>query len=112
MVNTGESVVFIPHVPSRWDTVSKGRVPSLDLNPAALFGSFRVLVSDLDDMHKATSLIKHGLTGITQSDYVLAVGDPVLIAAAIAYACQHLGTVRVLRWSRRSHRYDVVEVTL
>lgn len=106
--------VYIPSVPTRYDPASSSRISAVDLNPATKFGELDILVP-LDgtrDIHEEIGIIRDGLSEIKRGDFIVAVGDPILIAAAIAYACDMLGEVRVLRWDRISKRYSVLEVVL
>lgn len=111
--------VFIPHVPTRYEPLKGGRVPTIDLNPAAEHGTL-VLLADLECggpvtqelLPKALEQIHDKLSQMTCDDYIVAVGDPILVAAAIAYAADQHGKVKVLRWDRHSKRYVALEVDL
>ena len=113
-----KTTVFIPHVPTRYDPLTDSRVPTLDLNPAATFGQLVRLTTPSagpltqDNLDVALNEIQHGISGIQPDDYVVAVGDPILVAAAIAYASDINGSVKVLRWDRHNHCYNCLEVPL
>lgn len=109
--------VFIPAVPTRYDPIKDGRISSIDLRPAMHFGELTVLVPDIypitnDNCGDTLAAIRAGLVGMSANDFVLAVGDPILIAAAIAYADDMNGVVKVLRWDRRIQNYHTIEVRL
>lgn len=105
--------VYIPSLPTRYDAATGQRVPSLDLNPAAAYGDLVNMVDGpVEDIPAAISIIKEKVPRIMDFDYVLAVGDVILTTALIAYVCAQNGSAHVLRWDRKRHEYDIVEVVL
>lgn len=109
--------VFIPHVPTRYDRVTQTRVPSFDLNPARQYGEFVCLLDadrtvSADTLPIALSELADGMEDFEPADVLLCVGDVVLIAAAIAYANEVHGKVRLLRWVKNRKSYELVEVSL
>lgn len=111
--------VFIPHIPTRFEPLNGERVPTIDLNPAASYGTLRLLANlncggpvTQDLLPTALEQIRNGLSTMSHDDYIVAVGDPVLLAAAIAYAADMHGKVKVLRWDRHTKSYTQLEVTL
>ena len=106
--------VFIPSVPSRYDPLSQRHIPTIDLSMAEAFGALVPLV-DLDaslrDTH-AIAELKARMREFESTDYILAAGDIVLVAAALAMACRAHGSAKVLRWDRLTRTYDCVEVNL
>lgn len=109
--------VFLPHVPTRFDPLTSQRVPSIDFTPAAEFGKLQQLTTfdraiESDDVNDALDQIQTNLSSLTPNDYIVAAGDPILIAAAISYANDLIGVARVLRWDRQSKSYNLVEVVL
>jgi len=106
--------VFIPNLPTRYDNVTQKRIPSIDLNPASVFGELQPIFegkpSNYDDAFDA---IEDCIKGeMMPGDYILSVGDVILVAAAILYANEAFDCARVLRWDRQQHRYEKVEVKL
>lgn len=107
--------VFIPSLPTRYDAATQSRVPSLDLNPAAQFGELVKMVEgpvDKDSIQSAINAIAEAAQDIEPDDLVLCVGDFILAAACIAYACDRNGAVNVLRWDKNRRSYDILEVEL
>lgn len=103
---------YIPSVPTRYDPISNTQVPTVDLRPVMAFGEPVLLVpSGAQADADAQQLIAEGLDGFTEDDYIVALGDPVLIAAAMYWAAQR-SEVRMLRWNRHDSDYDVVEMML
>lgn len=111
--------VFIPHLPTRYEPLNGGRVPTIDLTPAAEFGRL-VLLSELERSGSITQevlprligQINFGMAAFKAGDCIVAVGDPILVAAAISYASDLCGSVTVLRWDRHTKSYSELEVTL
>jgi|AntRauTorcE11898_2_1112593.scaffolds.fasta_scaffold00643_7 hypothetical protein len=109
--------VFLPSVPTRYDPISSKRIPSIDLKPAMRYGELVQLVSlqagfREDEIHEAIETLQEGLQNYTSEDYILCVGDPILMAAAITYATDLSQTVKVLRWDKVKREYDCAEITL
>lgn len=53
------------------------------------------------------------LQNFSDNDYILLVGDPVLIGLATAIACMHnRGKAKLLKWDKRTMGYHPVEVDL
>jgi hypothetical protein len=49
----------------------------------------------------------------TEEDYIIAVGDPSLIAAAACIAARKTGgLLRILKWDRQSNSYIAVEANV
>lgn len=99
--------VFIPQVPTRFDKATGARVPSIDLNPAAEFGEM-VEMSSSGNIAEVSSAIRDMMPG----DMILATGDIILVAAAIAKASQRFGAISVLRWDKKRRQYTIEEVEL
>jgi len=105
---TREARVLIPQVPTRFDKVAGRRVPSVDLNPAARYGEFTELSVDggIEELRSRFAVEARA------NDYILCVGDVVMVAAAISYACDAFGKARLLRWDKNRKTYDTMEVEL
>lgn len=109
--------VYLPHVPTRYDHLTNSRVPSVDFGPAAAFGQLVELTTydraiSSDEIDDALEQIQTNLSQLTDRDYIVAAGDPILIAAAVSYAHDLIGVARVLRWDRQTKKYNLVEVVL
>ena len=111
-------VVYAPSVPSRYDPLSETRIPVIDLKPAYEYGEVKLLTSF------ETNVIPETIPALAQEvhdrcaremrpeDYVLMVGDPALIAGAIAGATTRNGAVNTLRWDRHKKAYDAMRIEL
>ena len=129
------SKVFVASLPTRFDAATGEHVPSLDLNPATEHGELVILTkgpqANGEELDKAMELVhaKVSLLDINHYDYdrgdcILMVGDPILNAVAVAAALEagvdHRDVERpadlkdnpvtVLRWDRKQHKYDRVEI--
>lgn len=87
--------------------------PGKNLLPAKKFGKFQVLLS-LRDLKQSPDIIlqKLGdrLIDIKENDYVLLIGDPLAIGLTMIVVLDLVNKINVLKWDRRSYKYDVVEV--
>lgn len=107
--------VLIPHVHTKYDPISKQRVATIDLTEAQEYGELEVVTSgDVNVPDGVNQLYDRIMDGeFTASDYILAIGDPLLIGAALSYAAEKIGgPVTVLRWNRFGKHYETVEFNL
>lgn len=106
--------VYIPQVPSRFDTSVGMWVPSVNMSPAEQYGQLVVMLPpDANRLHVAplVAAMKEQMSDFTDEDYVVAVGDPSLIAAAAVIATRKShGTLRILKWDRIRAEYIPVEI--
>lgn len=100
MPNKPPPKVFIPSLPAR----------SVDLSAAREYGHVVTIVAG--EVRMPEDLVAVAETPIGPRDYIVAVGDVVLVAAAITHACRRNESARVLRWDRKRQTYDTVEVKL
>lgn len=111
--------VYLPSLPTRWDAATGKQVPSLDLNPAADFGTLQIITSGPqatgDEMDEALANV---ISAAEDYDYdagdsVLMVGDSIINAAFISAAMgEDCSPVRCLRWDRKNRTYHEVEVKI
>lgn len=104
--------VFIPQIPMRYDRVTSSRVPSLDLNPAADYGTCIAMASPDASGNAAIRQVRDAASHIKPNDLILGVGDVALIATALIYANQKNGSAQLLRWDKIRKHYDIQEITL
>jgi hypothetical protein len=107
------SKVYIPHLYTKYDPLSGRNVASIDLSEATRFGTLVPVTSG--EIHVPTAqevLFKTIDESFEEDDYLLAIGDPFMIGAALAYASDKCGSVNVLRWDRHRKEYDTVEFHL
>ena len=108
--------VFVPQVPSRYDSDIGRWVPTVNLDPAKAFGELDVLLPPEAGRMPAEELVgilTGALENITERDWLLATGDPAVMAIAMTIAVRNLdGLLRILRWDKRSRSYEALEVRL
>ena len=108
------SKVYAPQVPSRFDTGVGMWVPSVNMAPAEKYGELVVMLPpDANRLHTAplVAAMKDQMRDFTAEDYVVAVGDPSLIAAAAVIATRKSGgLLRILKWDRMRAEYLPVEI--
>lgn len=108
------SKVYIPHLYLKYDPITKQNVASIDLNEAVAFGELMPVTSGEIVINEAVDALYDVLAeNFKEDDYILAIGDPLMIGAALAYAYDKIGgPINVLRWDRHRREYDVVEFGL
>ncbi len=108
--------VFIPQVPSRRDAGANAWVPTVNLDPARLYGDIVVMLppeASRLPMAKVKPLMEEMMNEYTKEDCVMAVGDPTVYAVATCLAAiKTNGLLRMLKWDRLSSSYNLVEIQL
>lgn len=111
-----KSIVYVPHVPSRFDDGTRMWIPTVNIRAAEKYGKLNVMFTpDVSSFSTApiAAAMRAKMEAFTPNDYVLAVGDPSLIIAMGVYAAKAAGGVlRVLKWDRLVRDYLVVEIRL
>lgn len=84
-----------------------------DLSPAEKFGDVEILnePGDLSLMpFRAVKHLKEKLKNFSDNDFIIPMGDPVLIGATIAIAsAMNHGKVKILRWDKHDSAYTPLE---
>lgn len=84
--------------------------------PALSFGRPIILLPNNANAGLDPSLyidtIKQKLTEFTSDDFLLLIGDPVFIGAAVAMASVKTSVVKVLKWDRFEKIYYPIELNL
>jgi hypothetical protein len=87
-------------------------VPKFDLSPAEKFGEVVFLLSPsaapwtksvVAELHEKLSYMQDG-------DYLLPMGNPILMCMAFAIATQYVDQVQMLQWSGKNHQYTPLTV--
>lgn len=108
--------VYAPQVPSRYDAATKLWVPSINLVPANQFGQLVVMLPpNANRLHISplVTALKEQMKDFGPEDYIVAVGDPSLIAAASCIAVRKTqGLLRILKWDRQTSSYIPVEANV
>lgn len=109
-------IVYAPQQPSKYDAATQLWLPNVNLTPARKFGDLQVMLPpQLNSMMVGPliEVMKEKMRDFTSRDYVLAVGDPSLIAAAAGIASlKTAGHFNMLKWDRSVKDYIEVELKL
>lgn len=109
--------VYVPHVPTRLNTVTQVRDVSHDISPARAYGDLVILLDSpyyvhVADMPDVLELLQSRLMQVRRNDFIVAIGDPVLFALAVSVAIAKNGTANTLRWDRYKRVYNKIEVSV
>jgi len=107
------SKVFLPQIVERFDTVRKIMTPAFDFSAAAQFGQLTTILEAEDDpifLARITPKIRKALDAFTDNDYLLAVGDPAVIAVCAGIILRRHKTLQLLRWDRKLRNYIHLEI--
>ena len=92
-------------------------VPKFDLRPALDWGETEVLLpsgaNNVVDHSGIVRVLKEKLANFGGDDYLIASGDPSMIAlaSAIAFQVNH-GQLNLLKWERRTQSYVCVNLNI
>lgn len=105
------SKVFVVCEPASKDGASK-----IDLTPALEYGEIEVLLQHSQSLLAPVPTVRKlrdKLENFCDEDYILPVGDPVLMStvAMVAAHANH-GKVKFLKWDRIQRRYMVIPVDI
>lgn len=110
------SRVFAPQLPSRFDATTRLWIPTMNMHAAERFGELIVLLPpNANRLHTAPLLeaLKERMADFTAEDWLVAIGDPSLIAAAACLAARKTGgLLRLLKWDRMTSDYLPTEMKL
>lgn len=109
------SRVFIPQLPSRFDSKIKAWVPTVDVDHAKEFGDIVVMLppeASRLETPQIISLLRNALKDYGPDDYVLAMGDPAIIGIVAAIADRASSPLRMLRWDKVTRKYQLMSIDL
>lgn len=112
------SRVFVVQQPTGRDQATGAIKPTMDLRPAAEYGDLRFILRDdenpFSNLEATAKEVLRVLVddGFCPEDWLLLVGNPVLIGLVAATAAQVTGSLKLLQWNRAKHAYMPVEVQL
>ena len=108
--------VYVPQTPSRFDVATRVWVPTVSLSAAEKFGPIvQLLPPEAGRLATApmVAALKERMADFTEDDYLIAVGDPSVLAAAACIAVRKTGgTLRLLKWDRYTSDYLPVELDI
>lgn len=106
--------VFVPQQPSKFDPATRLWIPTINLEPAKEFGEVVVMLPpNANRLHTAplVAALKDRMQDFGPDDYIVAVGDPSLLAAAACIAGRKTGGfLKMLKWDKMSRSYIAVEI--
>lgn len=106
--------VFVPQIPSRFDTSTNLWIPTINIRPAESFGEIIVMLPPAaarSGIDACAAVIAERMEDFGAEDYLVAVGDPTLYAVAAVHAAARAnGTLRMLKWDRLKSAYVLEEV--
>lgn len=110
------SCAFIPQQPSKYDKDTRLWIPIVDIQQVEQFGTPVVMIppnAGRGSTAPLVDVIKAKMRDYTIDDYIVALGDPSLIAAAACIAAKATGgVVKMLKWDRIVKTYISVEVVI
>ena len=87
-----------------------------NLLPASEYGELQTLLPPGQVMLATAPTIRvlrDKLRTFSDSDYLLAIGDPIAIGLSVAIAAGfNGGKIKMLKWDRQEHRYYAIEADL
>lgn len=103
--------VFITQLPSRME--GGAWVPTVDIAPAREHGEPVFLVPpgmNQPTMDGVVEQLRRKLNDFTQADFILPMGDPVLMVTAAAILGARFNYFNMLKWDRHARRYFVYAI--
>jgi hypothetical protein len=103
-----EPRVFVTQLPTRYE--GGAWVPTVDITPAREHGEVLYMIPpgfNLPDASLAMQQVQERLKDFTPKDYLLPMGDPIVMAAAAAVLGARRAPFKVLKWDRPARRYMV-----
>lgn len=95
-------------------SVDNERVPVFDFSPAIKYGKLEIIVPYNTPIHPVDELVsiaKYRMEDFRAHDYLLAVGDPVVIAVCSVIALQRTGGfLSLLKWNKLAKDYEPVHI--
>ena len=106
--------VYAPQQPSRFDTSLRLWVPTMNMEPAKKYGELVVMLPpNANRLHTEPlcEALRERMDNFTKDDYLIAIGDPSIIAASACIAARKTGgLLRLLKWDRLTSDYIFVEL--
>lgn len=112
-----DSLVFVTQIPNKRDHATRKYIPSVDITHAAEFGEVVVLFPSNANFHSTNLCIDQLQKDLAEfnpecGDCLVALGDPVLIAAAGAILGREHGAFTLLKWDKFAKKYVPVKISV
>lgn len=102
-------IVYVIQDPLRRNWRTKELESSCDFTPAEEFGELRFLLGSNISPFRTDVVVRElaqGLRAFTEKDFLLLVGNPILIGLATAIAADYCdGPINLLQWSGSERKY-------
>ena len=105
--------VFIPQIVTRFDGTERRMVPVFDFSAAAAHGQLTPILDPDDNplfLSHLTPKIRKALEEFKPGDFLVAVGDPSVIGLCCALLALRHRVFGMLKWDRKLHIYNQVEI--
>jgi len=106
------SKVYVTQLPTRRE--NNGWVPTVDITPAREFGEIVYLMPpgmNFPDAEMVESQLESSLAHFAAEDFLLPMGDPIVMVVAAALLGAERVPFKVLKWDRITKRYQVYTLT-
>lgn len=107
------SIVYVPQEPRTRDEFNNWK-PLYDLSPALKFGTLELLLPNGPmslDADSVIATLQEKLDTYTPEDYIMCIGDPAAIAAAVLVAGLNTdGAVTLLKYDRSERQYNIIRL--
>lgn len=107
------AIVYAVQNPHWRDRNSGEFVPKYDLTSAADFGPVEFLLDHAagpDDPEAVLDILEDKLSSFVNDDYILLIGNPVLIALTAVMAAENADRINFLQWNGRTRLYAPIPV--
>jgi len=108
--------VYVVQERKKFNTITRELEPVVDITAAAEYGDMVELFTTKQHAllpGPIVTSLKNTLRNFSDDDYLLPIGNPVLIGIATAMAArQNMGRVKILYWDRDLGRYIVLNYQL
>lgn len=92
------------------------QAPLFDVSPAREYGELKVLTEHSHSMSASVPMvrmIRDKMKDFCDADYILPVGDPVIIGTVCAIAADmNAGYFQMLKWDKRTRKYEVFKINV
>lgn len=107
--------VYVVQQPQRWNAQKQAMESAFDVVEAEEFGDLVYLLSPMAKPFNVEDSIlgqiREGLARFNDEDYLLLIGNPVLIGVVCTVAAaRNEGRVRLLQWSGKNKKYIPITV--
>jgi hypothetical protein len=111
MTDEPQRRVFIPQHPYKFDREKRENLNDGDLSGVLTFGHPLFMLPrgiKYNKLRQAVKRLEVAMFDYSDRDYLLVVGDPVVVAAAVVIASRKVrGPINIIRWLRYTNEFKV-----